>query len=323
MKSLIDVSIIIPCYNSFKLMGRCLESLENQTYKNFEVIIIDDCSTDNSYNDLLKYKETSNIDFKVYKNKVNCGPGESRNVGISYAKGEWLAFSDSDDWYVEDFIEKMLKKAVEKKADIVMCDHNYVYSDGRLEKCNAMNFFNDSSTKRDFIAYSRTSLWRLFIKKSLFNDIKIPKLYNGEDLAVVPQLLAKSDVIAVEHEALYNYLVRGDSISLKPNKRVYASLIEAFSIVQNSIKKRYPLECEFIGIKTILYGVTLNAFKAGISRKELYRILKAFNEEYPKWPKNPHIKKLGLFKRVYLKSIYFRLYIFNKLYAQIHFRLTK
>jgi glycosyltransferase involved in cell wall biosynthesis len=317
------ISVIIPCYNSFKLMSRCFQALERQSFKDFEVIIVDDCSTDNSYENLLAYQEISQLNMIVLKNSVNCGPGESRNIGIKNANGEWLAFCDSDDWYSIYYLEKMLKKATEKNVDIVMCDFNYAFDDGRLDKCNAMNIFTDSTSKNEFIAYAKASLWLLLVKKALFNSVEIPPLYNGEDVAVVPQLLAKADSIAVEHEALYNYWVRSDSISSIPSINVYRSFEEAFSIIEAAIKNSYPLECEYIGINTMLYGATLNAFKSRVKDSEIIRVTKAFNRKYPSWMKNPYINQLNLRKKLYLKCIYLRLYLINKLYAKLHLLYVK
>jgi len=87
------VSIIIPVYNSEKTLKLCLDAIFRQTYKNFEVIIVDDCSKDNSYNIAKKYKKNN---CKIIKLKKNSGPAVARNIGARYAKGEFLMFVDSD-----------------------------------------------------------------------------------------------------------------------------------------------------------------------------------------------------------------------------------
>lgn len=117
---MIKVSVIIPCYNSYKYMNKCLKSLEDQTFKDFEVIFVDDYSTDNTYNDLKKYLENTNLQWELLKNSQNSGPGQSRNNGIEKAKGEFVCFMDSDDWYENNFLEKMYNKAENEKLDIVM-----------------------------------------------------------------------------------------------------------------------------------------------------------------------------------------------------------
>ena len=79
-------------------MQRCLESLERQQYKNFEVIVVDDSSTDDSYYQLKMYAQNSELNMTVVSNEKNRGPGYSRNVGIKLAKGRWISFCDADDW---------------------------------------------------------------------------------------------------------------------------------------------------------------------------------------------------------------------------------
>lgn len=304
-------------------MDRCLTALKNQTYKDFEVIIIDDCSIDNSHTKLLEYKASSKFKMKVFKNQKNIGPGETRNFGIENATGEWLAFCDSDDWYSGNFLERMLSKACNVNADIVMCDNNYAFSDGSITRCNNMSCFKERALKQEYVAFAESSLWSLLIKRHLFENIRIPKLYNGEDVAVVPQLLAKAAVITHIKEPLYNYLVRGDSISSLPSPKVYKSMLEAFDIIQQAIEDDYPQECEYIGIRTVLYGATLNAFKAGVDSRTLNEFLGNFYSNYPSWNKNLYLRGIGRAKKIYLQCIRWGLFDANKIYAKLHYAYTQ
>ncbi|PWX16163.1 hypothetical protein CYK66_10230 [Clostridium perfringens] len=101
-------SIITPMYNSFNYMKRFFESFENQTMKNFEIIIIDDCSSDGSYQKLLEFIKTIKLNIKVLKTSKNSGPGNARNMGIKAAKGEWITFVDNDDWVDKCLLEKVI-----------------------------------------------------------------------------------------------------------------------------------------------------------------------------------------------------------------------
>ena len=100
-------SIVTPMYNSFSLMKRYFASLCQQTYKNFEVIIIDDCSSDDSYEELCKYAEVSPLTIRVFKTEKNGGPGIARNIGMDAARGEWITFIDNDDWVDTHLFEKI------------------------------------------------------------------------------------------------------------------------------------------------------------------------------------------------------------------------
>ena len=98
------ISVIIPCYNAEKYIKKCFEGLEKQTFREFDVIVVDDFSTDNSLNILYEIKQNSKLKIKVIKMKQNVGPGEARNVGIKASDSEYLAFCDSDDYYEENFL---------------------------------------------------------------------------------------------------------------------------------------------------------------------------------------------------------------------------
>ena len=139
-----EISVLIPCYNGFKYMERCLLSLESQSYNNFEVIIVDDCSADDSFEQLVKYKEKSDLNINIIKNIENVGPGESRNTGIKNACGKWISFCDCDDWYEPDFLKEMIQKAINEQADLVMCDYYYVYDKNKKIQSGVTDIFSDT-----------------------------------------------------------------------------------------------------------------------------------------------------------------------------------
>ena len=116
------VSIIIPIYNNEKYLMESIDSVLNQTFQDFEIISINDGSTDNSLKILEEYaKKDSRIKIVTQENK---GAGSARNEGLKLAKGEYLAFLDGDDFYNLDFLEKMLKKSIDTNSDIVICRAN-------------------------------------------------------------------------------------------------------------------------------------------------------------------------------------------------------
>lgn len=128
----IDVSIIVPVYNMEKYLKECLDSLVKQTLNNYEIIVINDGSTDSS---------PEIIDDYVYRyaDKIraftidNSGLGEARNYGISKAKGRYLGFVDSDDWVTYDMFEKMYQTAIKDQADCVMSDYIAFWDTGKKE----------------------------------------------------------------------------------------------------------------------------------------------------------------------------------------------
>ena len=107
MKFNFMISIVIPVYNAKDKMAKCLNSLINQSSNNFEVIFIDDCSTDGSYEYLKKFFKNAKMNVKIHQNEKNSGPGVSRNNGIKMSEGKYLMFIDSDDYITNDCIENL------------------------------------------------------------------------------------------------------------------------------------------------------------------------------------------------------------------------
>ena len=317
------ISVIIPCHNSFKLMKNVICSLENQTFRDFEVIVVDDCSDDDSYEKLMNYKEKSKLEVTVLKNDKNSGPGAARNLAINYSTSEWLAFCDSDDWYEYDFLERMIESANKNNADIVMCNYNKVFNNGNKVSVDYTSVFCESSTKREIIAYSKSSLCLLLVKRYLFDDLKIPSLFNGEDIAIVPVLLSKAKKIIALTKSLYCYYIRDDSVSNRPSVRIFDNILDAYKVIQNLIPNKFSIEKEFLCIKAVLYGGTLNAFKAGNSIKQIKKEVEKFKIAYPNWIDNPYIKSLGRSKVIYLKCLWHRIYFLNLLLAKIHYYYTQ
>lgn len=111
------VTVVIPTYNSSQYVEKAINSVLNQTYKDIELLVVDDCSTDNTIDVLNKYSDIDN--FRIIRNNENVGVGKSRKVGINNARGEYITFLDSDDYLLEDFIEMNVKLIEEHDSDVV------------------------------------------------------------------------------------------------------------------------------------------------------------------------------------------------------------
>ncbi|MCD7999985.1 MAG: glycosyltransferase [Clostridiales bacterium] len=316
------ISVIIPCYNAYKMMGRCLEALEKQTFREFEVCIVDDCSTDESYEALLEYSRMSLLEIRIFKTEYNVGPGEARNIAIKNARGEFLAFCDSDDWYEACFLEKMYNKIITEEADIVMCNYRKVFDNGKREEVEYTRKFE--TLQKKYMAFSKSSFWLLMVRRTLFRNLEIPKLKNGEDIAVVPVLLNRANKITHLLDVLYNYYIRNDSLSTKPNEKICSSLLTAFEFIEENIEKnKHEKSCEFIGIRIVLYGGILNALKTKSERKAILEIINSFESRYPKWLCNEYIKEMGTFQKIFLYCIKNRWLILAKLMAKFHYLYTR
>ena len=180
------ISVIIPVYNVEKYLRRCLDSIINQTYKNLEIICIDDGSPDNSINVLIEY---SNRDNRILiKRQKNMGLSEARNTGIKISTGKYLIFVDSDDWLPLDAIELLCKKIEKENSDVVI-GGRITISDSKKENfiptAKDINF-----TFEEYLEYSmkkkefRAVAWGKLYKKEIIekNQLEFPKGLLYEDL---------------------------------------------------------------------------------------------------------------------------------------------
>ena len=169
-------SIIIPVYNSEKYLFRCIDSVLNQTRSDFELILIDDGSKDQSA-DICK--EYAKKDGRVkYIRQENAGVSAARNKGIAIASGDYIGFVDSDDEICPDMYETLLNGAEKSGADIVICDAVTVYSNGTTEEDTLPNLSPDKLIKRkeiqpEQLLYMAGAAWRCIYKKTLFEDKNI------------------------------------------------------------------------------------------------------------------------------------------------------
>ena len=172
------ISVIVPVYNTEKYLDRCVQSILAQTYTNFELLLIDDGSTDSSSVICDKYaKQDSRV--RVF-HKANGGVSSARNMGLDNAKGEWIGWVDSDDYIAPEMYETLLETAKYNGSDIVYCNINMVYND-KIEKYKII----DSSLDRhrllsDWIGEPWTHLCTSIYKRSIFEDNKLrfPEHFN-------------------------------------------------------------------------------------------------------------------------------------------------
>jgi len=200
------VSIIIPVYNSEKWLVQCLDSAINQTYKNLEIIIVDDCSTDNSLKILEEYaSKYKNI--TLLKNDKNMGPAYSRNKAIEVAKGEYMYPLDSDNYLELDAIEKMVETMDSTGSDVVYCKLNIFGSNESILDPPNEIFIND------LLRCNTIDTGSMF-RKLLWHDSKYdPKTDGYEDWDMWLQMLYKNAKFTKIDECLINYRFRRDSLN--------------------------------------------------------------------------------------------------------------
>ena len=181
------VSVIIPVYNAEKYLRQCLDSVVNQTYKNLEIICVNDGSTDNSSEILKEY--ASKDDRIILINQNNQGNGCARNVGLSRVSGEYISFIDSDDFILQNTYASVISLMIKDNLDILMFGH-FDYIDGECRKSFTNDIFNKFKNKKiskeNLIQYFLLGVWNKIFKSSFLkdNNIFFPKDFNIAEDAI-------------------------------------------------------------------------------------------------------------------------------------------
>lgn len=195
------ISVIIPIHNSALYLRRCLNSVCNQTLSDIEIICIDDCSTDESAEILQEYKNLTILRFGK-----NQGSAAARNAALAIAKGEYLAFVDSDDEIDLNFLEKLYEKAIEKNADIVKGQAIEIAYDGKKNPVKQIG----ENNKFLFLAYWWTAIYRRSML--LENNINFSTQHVlGEDLLFLNRSIIAAKNLHLVNDVFYYYHRREDS----------------------------------------------------------------------------------------------------------------
>lgn len=222
------ISIIVPVYNVEKYLRQCLESLINQTYKNIEIICINNGSTDKSSEILVEFAQKDSR-IKIITQEKS-GVSAARNSGLKIASGDYIMFVDSDDWTEIDACEKLITEAKLTGADVVLFSHYDIFPNKKnlydiSKNCKKSYYkFDNIDDYIKNIIYAPGILWDKFCRKDFIENIAfIPDLAQSEDMLFWFEVLYNKPVISVFNQPLYNY--RNISVS---------SILNAF---ENSIKK--------------------------------------------------------------------------------------
>lgn len=206
------VSIIIPVYNASRFLEETINSIQEQTYSNWEAIFIDDCSSDNSY-DIIKQYQKNDKRIKVIKNKINNGVAISRNNGIDYAKGEYLCFLDADDkWHPEKLAKQI--NFMQK----LNCEFSFTGYQFANEKCTPNGKIVLVPNKINYKqALKNTTIWTSTVMfdmgKLTKDDIYMPNIKRGQDTATWWKVLKKIEYAYGLNEVLSYYRRTNNSLS--------------------------------------------------------------------------------------------------------------
>lgn len=210
------ISVIVPVYNIEKYLNRCVDSLINQTYKNLEIILVDDGSTDNCPKICDDYEKKYEAVKVIHKK--NGGLSSARNVGIKQASGDYIGFVDSDDWVAADIYRKCKEMMQKYNCDIVDFEVEFVSEEGLPEKINfieSVSLVKGSDIIYDYLYRGQTdkapfSVCRKLYTRRLFDGISFPEGKINEDIVTNYKVLENADLLLHINEVGYYYFQKNE-----------------------------------------------------------------------------------------------------------------
>lgn len=303
---MVKVSVIVPIYNVENYLEQCLETLVNQTLEEIEIILVNDGSKDNSEKIAKEYKEKYPNKI-IYLEKENGGLSDARNFGIPYAKGEYIAFLDSDDYIELTMYEEMYEIAKKEKSSMVECDFYWEYPD--KTKIDTGGIYQG---KQEALEKIRVVAWNKLIKREILEQTKIqfPKGYLYEDVEFTYKLIPYCDKISFLKKPCIHYRQRENSIINKQGERtkeIFDVLDHVISYYQeNNLFETYKETLEYVYTRYLLCSSLLRMVKIQDKkvRKELLKkTWTTLNNKFPNWKKNKILKQAKGGKNFYMRTV--------------------
>ncbi|HFI0253494.1 TPA: glycosyltransferase family 2 protein [Streptococcus suis] len=273
------ISIIVPVYNTEKYIGDCIQSILQQSLKDIELILVNDCSTDHSLEILKQYKQNDNR-ITIIDLPENMGVGDARNKGIELSSGEFISFVDSDDVIKSDMLEKLYTQAKKENAEIVLCYKDNLSSNGKKKKLSFKPVYGKAELKD---IYHNTHPTARIVSRNLIDRIHF-RFLSGMGEGIYFELMIHANHISTVPEQLYFYRSRNGSLSTTPNPKVNQN-----SMLNNiTLGKRNPNYSEYFAFKAIedLLQMTANSIKIGDKKaySEAVSLLRSMH-----YLKNPYL----------------------------------
>ena len=283
-----DVTVIVPVFNAYNTIDKCIDSIINQTFKNFELLLINDGSTDKSIDKINKYaKKYKN--FRVI-NKQNEGVAKTRNLGIKEAKGKYVMFIDNDDYVDKDYIEKYIDNIKNKDYDIVIGGYKRVNQNNEI-------IFSQKLKDYEWSKYIVVSPWARIIKRDflLKNKIEFLSYKIGEDVYFSLLTYYYNPKIKIIDYNGYNWFFNNISVSNTSQKGLSNDIDILFLL--NKIKDIYTEPNDYVNYFLYRYYIWYMLFSGRESNRKLFieennRILRWFDQNNVKIRINPFSKKI-------------------------------
>lgn len=302
------ISVIVPVYGVEKYIVKCINSIVNQTFKDIEIIVVNDGTKDNS----IKLIEESFSDkrIKIY-NKDNGGLASARNYGIKKATSKYLFFVDSDDYIDVNCLEEMYERILKDKVDLVICDYYKLEESGDKEHISIIPHYDKSNNKCSVI--SMPAAWCKLIKSEIFkkNNIKFLEKKYFEDNAIMPFVCALCKSFSYIQKPFYYYLQRNGSILNKKNyDKKWEDIFDSLDHLYNKFKEynllnEYKDELEYIYIEYLLHAANLRFIDYEEGRNNILKVKSVIKDKFPNWRKNKYYKQESIKYKVMCNLFYY------------------
>ena len=276
------ITVIVPVYNVENYLNKCLDSLINQTYKNLEIIVINDGSTDNSGEICQEYAQKDNR--ITYVEQKNGGLSDARNAGLERMTGSYVTFVDSDDWVEPNYVEVLHNKLIGYQADIAIGNYYsynedeamyyfHVNSESYYEKLyDNISIFENLYDAKQMKSFSLISAWGKLYKAELFDYIRFDKGKLGEDGYINQKLYLLVQKVIYINQGLYAYRQRSGSITKTWTEKWMHALVDAMSErITLLANMNYPLEKHLAVYRQMLEVSLANGQASGLSDTATYK----------------------------------------------------
>lgn len=314
------LSIVLPVWNTGKYLEKCLQSIFKNNFQDFELIVINNASEDNSEEIILNYKEKY-LDKVVYIKREHNDISEARNDGIDKARGKYITFIDSDDYIEHNMFETMVNKIESDNFDIVSCDARLVYEAFEDTKVVSSGYNQDLYHKnkiRETMTIFYPVMWNKIYKTELVKKVKFTSGVWYEDMEYLLKLYPYINSIGVVKEPLYNYLQRKNSITYTYNDKLYDIINNMERVIEyykvQGVYEEYKDELEYLYARYAFTTFPKRLAKCKDKTKYDKGIEFAFskvNEYFPNYKKNTYLNIVGI-KGKYIKR-------FNRFFSNINY----
>lgn len=280
------ISVIVPVYKVEEYLNKCVESLVNQTYRNLEIILVDDGSPDNSPGKCDEWAQKDNRIKVVHKK--NGGLSDARNAGMNVATGEYVSFIDSDDYVALDFYETLLDIMIAEDSDIIECDVVKFYENGQFDKYTDNLFVQSYSTVDGLSALISENpfhqhVWNKLYKASMVLDIPYAVGKLNEDEFWTYQIFGKAKKVTKINKTMYFYYQRSTSIMGQGYSLRRLDALEGKLNRQKYIEENYPqlvtqAKADFNGSCIFAYQCVLK-FMRGLDKKIAKRKIRVYRDK--------------------------------------------